>query len=296
MIWRNIMKRYFLAILLLASAISVFGLSRAEYFLQVADRATNHTRGLTEEGYDYDGSCCFFGCLLETDKAMEINYYLEEGVEYKIWAFGDDDMEDLDLTILDAEGEEVDSDKSVSADAEVLINPSDSDFYVIQAENYESSTSSFVLFGIMRYVGENPEDEPGQSCVDALELTRNSIDELENGIFDVNQVFLIGGIMESGETSGYSSYTVPDSERVHVLTQGSDNASDIDVKLTRQEDFSTCDPDYNVDDAELMSSDNSTSNTARIEVDLSTDSYYALKYRNYSSLGRAFVFNLIYHD
>jgi hypothetical protein len=289
------MKKVILILLacLLATLASA---SMAQYFLQAAEKATEYTKTLTEDGYDYDSDCCFFGTYLEEGTTMQINYYFEEGEDYMIWAFGDDDMIDLDLNIEDAYGNDLMSDASVNDYAEVEFVPDESDIYALNVKNYSSNSDSFVMFGVMHFVADYPDDNPGDRCVEALDLTKGSIENLDNDVFILNQIFLVGGIMPSGSYTSYGSYALPFSATLHCLTQGSSNASDIDVKVTRQEDYETSTLEYSNDDAELMDADNAISNTARVSFDLEAETYYSLKYRNYRSDGRAFVFNLIYMD
>ncbi len=94
--------------------------------------------------------------------------------------------------------------------------------------------------------------------------------------------------MIAEEESGCVYDLVP-REATSMSLLSHDNATDVDIKMTRQESRGEVDTDWYADDDEEVCADSSIDDTALANGDVVPDDSYAIKFRNYASEGDAFV-------
>ncbi len=282
--------------LLLASALCLAQV--ADYFEQVAIKAAIYTSALSESGWEFDGDSCFYGSLMSNGGELSISKYLTKGVTYDIWGFGDEDIDDLDLIITDSDGDIIAQDQGIQEYAECIFTAAYSDRYTIKVKNYRSSRNAFVFWGIMR-TDQNAYVKSGEKCAQALQTAVNFFNILDESEetpaykFFLDEICLVGGILYSETVSNFHNITVPNEQDCFFVGFGSDNVSDVDIKVCQQSSEGGISSEYSDNEYRLVGQDNSSSMVAVVYGYLDSDYYYALKYRNYKSDESGFIFTLM---
>ncbi len=288
------MKRLAIIFILLLLASAAFSVS--EYLLQTGLKAAMYTSMISELGWEYDGSACFYGALLGEGESVSSGRWFERGTKYNIWAYGDEDAIDLDIQITDENGRVVAEDSAYDATPNCDFRPKKSASYTITITNYESNGQVFVFWGVMNN-DVSPYYNAGEKCVNALAKMMDFFSILDENAWDyrffLNKTFLIGGIMEEGESQCFYNFSVPFDTGCHFVGFGSDEIQDFDIKLTEQWGLDQVDYDFEADDYQIICEDSDYAAVATMEGYLYDSELYALKYRVYSSRESGFVFTLI---
>ncbi|MDD4222959.1 MAG: hypothetical protein PHD87_00030 [Candidatus Cloacimonetes bacterium] len=291
------MKRPVLLLFLLAICFSASaGISG--YFAQVAVQAGVYTSFMAEEGWEFDGAACFYGAMLEEGESVSNSAYFNQGVNYNVWCFGDEDVNDLDLKITDSKGNLVCEDVSEDKIPNCLFNPRISDSYTITVTSYDANDMALVFWGIMSDA-ESMYFNSGGKCANALVSAIEFFEYLDEYAdagdyrFLLNKISLIGGIMNEGETQCFYNFTVPYDSSCFFVGFGSEEVLDFDIKVCEQRGLDLVNYNYEDNEYQLVGADNTEDAVASVYGMLWNTEFYALKYRNYSSTESGFVFTLI---
>lgn len=288
------MKRLAVVFILLLLASSAFAVSA--YLSQTGLKAAIYTGMISELGWEYDGSACFYGALLEEGGSVSSSRWFERGTKYNIWAYGDEDALDLDIRVTDENGRVIAQDIDYDASPNCDFRPKKSGSYMVTITNYSSYNDVFVFWGVMN------DDyslyyKSGEKCIDALSKMVDFfsfLDEYERDYrFFLNKTFLIGGIMGEEDSQCYYNFSVPYDTGCYFIGFGSDEIQDFDIKLTEQWELDMVNSDFEADDYQMLCEDSDYDAVATMNGYLYSSEYYALKYRVYSSRGSGFVFTLI---
>lgn len=277
--------------LVILLAIASCGASLFDYFAPISTSAGEYARNLSNnQNYVFEHHAAIFGGLVSEDNNISMTYNLQEGRTYKLFVFGDEDAVDLDIKIYDEDDTELASDVSVGETAYLDFTPDQDGIYRVEAINYESEANVFLLCGIMAPGNESNND--GDLFSQAFTKMINfglELDEDEDIDFYVDTITFSGGVIAEEESGCVYDLSFPVEATVYVAAVGSDNATDVDIKMTRQESRGEVDTDWYADDDEEVCADSSIDDTALAQGEVTPDDSYAVKFRNYASEGDAFV-------
>ncbi|PKN73935.1 MAG: hypothetical protein CVU49_09560 [Candidatus Cloacimonetes bacterium HGW-Cloacimonetes-2] len=283
------MKLAVLSIILLLTVLSL-GASVFDNLNPVAQKAIEHVRTLSGEKYQFDQHAAIFGGLIDEDESLSMSYDLVSGKAYKIFLFGDDEAYDLDLKVYDEDDVMVESDTSTDDTSFLTFTPASNGVYRIEAINYSSYEATFLICGLMSPgTRTNNHTELFSQAMNKLITFGKESDSSNSYHFVPNTIAFSGGLVASGENGCVYGLSLPGEYTVKIGAVGSNNSTDVDIKVTRQTSREEADVDWYASDAGEIAADSSTDDTALITATLSEDNYYAYKYRNYSSTGNAFL-------
>jgi hypothetical protein len=112
-----------------------------KYLKDAADGLTGLLKKALEDGYKMQDGFSFAGGWLKKDQKKWVSLFymdLKKGVSYRFLAAGDKDAKDVDLRVIDADGNVLKEDVGTAPDAQVDFTPTVAAKYTIQVRLYES--------------------------------------------------------------------------------------------------------------------------------------------------------------
>ena len=290
------MKNLVFTILIL-TVVGACGASIFDYFTTIYNQAREHVVDLADDDYAFAHTGAVFGGLVEEDEVLSMNYGLESGVSYNVFLFGDEDANDLDIKIYAEDGDMIESDTAVSSSAQITFTVPEDGNYRVEAINYSSDASVFMLGGIMAQGDSHSNSaELFNQAFNRMIAKGQELDEEEDIYFFSNSICFGGGVVPEGENGCVYDLEFPTDSDIWAAAVAADNCEDVDVKVTRQDRRANVDTDWYSDDAELICSEASTEAGAVVAGEVEDVENYAVIYRNYSSDGDTFVVYFIVRD
>jgi type 1 fimbria pilin len=204
---------------------------------QAVVRIMGSVRAITDETeYGYDGAdTCFMAGLCQVRQSITITRKFLPGERYALIGGGDDDAKDVDISILDESGNEIEKDTETDATPVVLFSPTVEAHYTIRLTLYDSieSRSSFVALAVMAAGGYDvPVDNLVKAAGGLIENCGVIAQEVGKAYFleSPNQVAVWGCLLAKNETLTLTQLNMGSGNR--VITAAADTqAKDIDIYL-----------------------------------------------------------------
>ncbi|CAN5751161.1 hypothetical protein BH23PLA1_BH23PLA1_05160 [soil metagenome] len=240
--------------------------------------------------YDFDGTGCLFGYLLDEGAERGMVREFQAGRSYIILGAGDDDVIDMDIWITPINQPESRLVEDVEVDATPVIEfrPSRTGQYAINIQNYQSRGRGFCCFVVLE---QRPGKQVGSGLMSLAEALDNSI-ELARiaGLFFANEfpsnnLVLFGGKFDQGQSSYTYDLSYPQGDYVVVAT-GSKAIDDVDLFVARQHQHR----DRN---GIRMAQDDEVDNTPMCEFSVFQNQYYCIEMKNYSGQKPGFIFGFV---
>lgn len=274
-----------------AISTTTFGQSAFEYLRQALAK-TVLVSGL-QLGYEYKDGLCLAGVLLENGRSTSLGLNFESGTSYRIIGVADEDVLDLDLFIEDSQGRVIVQDTQQDNLPIVDYTPLYSGKLTIRIRNYKSNGLSFCIIVVLSqktYMSFSPPSYKllAQALDNAVTLSE-LYDAFTGTTFVRNTFCLFGGVYNSGESDGIINFQVPSGlgGRYVFLGAGSNNVTDVDLKVIQQSNLGE------IDGYTIVKDEKEDVSTAIVSCDLWSRHYYYMRYTNYRSSSKAFVFGVV---
>lgn len=246
------------------------------HMTQAVARVMGSVRGLSEiSEYGYADDVCIMAAFVQPDKKVAFERNFRRGEEYLIVGGGDDDVKDLDLEVLDANGRVIDHDEETDATPLLLFTAPQTGRYTIRQHLYDAPVGSFCVVAVMQRGGY---DVPITNLVDAagsLILMANVVDENVTEIVSFqdgdNQWAIFGGIIDEDESLTITNMNPGTGRRVFIAAADT-NSSDIDMFVLDE-------------DGDIIDSDEETDATPIVDVRTKSSQSYGMKVTNHTSRG-----------
>ncbi|MCK9618044.1 MAG: hypothetical protein M0R21_09450 [Lentimicrobiaceae bacterium] len=237
--------------------------------------------------YEYAGIGSLYGALLNTGESISLYFDFNSYEDYIISGIADEDVNDLDISIEDGYGYVYTKDNKTDNVPIVSFKPSTSGTKLIRLKNYRSNGASFCVLQILKRGTHNKESTQklAQALVSCI-LLAETLSDYTSYVFPSGSFCLFGGCYEESEESGLFNYQVATNGDYYLLAAGSDNISDVDVKIIKQNasgDMSES----------TIASDAQTNKFSACKSYLYSFNNYYLKLKNYVSDGKGFVFGVV---
>ncbi|GAK50609.1 hypothetical protein U14_01842 [Candidatus Moduliflexus flocculans] len=238
--------------------------------------------------YDYNPGNSLFGYYLDEGTEHGLYYEFSRNANYLILAAGDDDVSDLDISVMTKDGEEIVSDRDASPGAYVEFRPPYSGQFLINLKNYDSDGISFCSYVILKESGSG--DFSLNDLVEALQnaLTIAQVRALIATQFPRNRMILFGGRSQEGQSNSVYDIGLEKGQYV-FLGSGSNRIRDVDITIAEQYRHQSPEGKHVCEDAE-------NDNTPICEFHADSGEEYALNLKNYASRGDGFVFGVLLQD
>lgn len=227
-----------LASLVAAAPVSAKEWVPGKYLDQAMSRVMESVRKVTDKtqyGLD-DQSSCFIGAYLEEGKQVgAATIPLTGGTEYAFIGGGDDDVQDMDLYLLDADGDVVAKDDAKDSNPVVVFTPKEDGKYKVVMKLVDGKArGSFVAYALLRKGGY---DVPAKNLKAAWERLLGMCEKINDKLGWAafhdgdNELCVIGSIMKEGETLTQGGIDLED--RPYAFVGAADGqANDIDITVT----------------------------------------------------------------
>ncbi len=240
--------------------------------------------------FDYDGSGCLFGYLLDPGALKGMTRSFQAGRDYVILGAGDNDISDLDMWITPEGRDQVRLVQDTQPDAEpgFRFRPSWSGNFTIHINNVQSQGPSFCCFIVLVGVAQ-----PQFALLQLAEALDNSINLARlRGLFAKgfprNGLVLFGGKFGNNDASASFDLTLPAGKYVAIST-GSNNVQDVDLFVRQQfrRGASSGSP---------IAQDIGNDNTPLCDFTAFDGPYYSITTKNARSQMPGFVFAVVLRD
>ncbi len=158
-------RRHFSPTLVLIVSTVIAATAHAQWQEQVDNQMAEFRRMMTERGFQAVGEVR--NGSLEQGERESMTFSLSAGASYVVVGFCDDDCTDLDLTLYDASGNQIDIDVETDAGPVVQVTPTASASYRVEVSMPACSVSpcfySVALFSNQATVGAVPSGGPAQT-------------------------------------------------------------------------------------------------------------------------------------
>ncbi len=208
-----------------------------KYMAQAVGEMMATVRQLTdmsEFGYADDEAACLVGVYLLPGAKYSIWRPFEAGRTYALCAGGDEDATDVDLEVLDSEGNVVVKDTSVDRGAAFLFTPLRSGKYSLRVTLYGSKREAFCAFAIMQRGGCDVPIVNLTTAGDGFLTLCRSVLTVRGGklgfLTESNQAALFGVILRGGRGTEVTDVRMGAGTRL-VLGAGDTQAQDLDIKV-----------------------------------------------------------------
>lgn len=247
----------------------------------VIDTATDIWR---DTGEDLDNrGVSLLGAFLEDGEEVSWITTLYSGEEYVFVGGGDEDVNDLDISVYDDDGDLVNEDVLEDNYPIVRVAVRRTARYKITLDLYDADRGSFCAMAILRDGAPTiPLDRIEEAMDRYLEMAERVNDLSDEGADfhdEDNQWALFGAILDEDESTSISGLSL-ESRNHLILAAGDDRADDVDLFL------------YD-DDDDLLVEDTETDSTPVISHRTRSSQSYKLKIENYESNGRSLIFATI---
>jgi len=188
-------------------------------------------------GYGYAEGACMAGVLLKPKTSYAMNRRFEKGVPYAIVAGGDSDATDIDIEIVDAQGNIVIKDDREDRMGVIEWTPEVTGDYNIRVKLFDAKLESFCAFAVLRRDGfqiplKDAIDAAGKFFGDCRQIVAAADKNNSNVGFlsTEGQAGLWGTVLPKGESLTLSG-VVPGGGTGVVLGRGNHDEIDIDLHV-----------------------------------------------------------------
>lgn len=258
-----------------------------DYLTQALSKIVAGATVINLANYDYVDGNCIFGVYLSKGAAHSLSTQFEGGVNYYVFGAGDNDIIDLDLTLLSSAGEVLLEDSDNDATPILQFKPNYSGNMILKIKNYNSYQAGFCVMVILRESdsGNFSMNQIAQALDNVIKNSR--ITYLFSSRFARNTFCLFGGRLNNGEDT-FIYNTQPPAGRYAMVGAGSNNISDVDLFVIRQQarDYTT---------GTEIAKDTATDNHPICTFTVNPGYSYLLMHKNYASYGNSagFVFSIL---
>lgn len=183
--------------------------------------------------FGFDDGICLLAAYMEKGAEISWNMALDHNSEYVFIGGGDEDASDIDIILIDRDGEVVGQDQEEDNNPVVTFSPPYTGIFTLKLKLYECDASgSFCGLTIMK---DYANAVPVSNLDEAIE-TIISYGSRVNSKYPVkfhdspNQWCLFGSILGSGETETVSRLNLGDLNHI-ILAAGDSNLNDADLCL-----------------------------------------------------------------
>ncbi|PHI20786.1 hypothetical protein CEQ90_05335 [Lewinellaceae bacterium SD302] len=254
--------------------------SPGEYMRQATDNVFEKAslmNALSE--FSFSDELCLAGAILEVGATIALDVELKKGEAYTLIGGGDDDVVDLDLYVVDNNGEIVASD--IEDD-----NTPIPDFTAAYTGRYSirmqlisgQAPTSFVSLALLTTSGESITEEEFGKISTAFFEGGETLHQVSSGVkwHDLtNQWCLLGASLNDGQSWSMENLHLGDGEH-YLYASGSDNSDNIDLSLKNVDGIISA-VDEEPDEFPIM------------ELNSSNSERYELTVTNTKSNGRSFI-------
>ncbi|MEK7729327.1 MAG: hypothetical protein AAB354_13015 [candidate division KSB1 bacterium] len=258
-----------------------------DYLTQALSKVVAQATIMNLASYDYVSGNSLFGVYLSKGGSQGLNMHFEQGVSYVILGAGDNDILDLDLSLLSPSGTELLKDADEDATPILQFTPTYSGKRTVRITNYNSYRDGFCVMVILRQ--SNTGNFSLYQIAEALNnvIANSRVTSLFSSRFADGTFCLFGGRLSEGEDT-YLYNTQPSSGEYALLAAGSNNVSDVDLTVIRQNG-----KDYTYGNE--IAKDTASDNTPICSFTVHSGGYYLMKHKNYASYVNTpgFVFSVL---
>lgn len=183
--------------------------------------------------YGWDRDICLMGAFLKPKDSIGFGRTLQAGESYVFVAGGDDDVKDLDLFVVDSEGNRVATDSKADATPMVEFSPEKTGQYAVRIRLFGASRASFCALGVFRKNGfDVPVDSLSTAAAKLIAACGKISEKAKGARFhqEPNQWALFGAIMKQGETQTVTNLAPEDANHAFIC-MGDSNAKNLDLFL-----------------------------------------------------------------
>jgi hypothetical protein len=233
--------------------------------------------------YGYDDNISLLGAYLKTDASVTLTKQLKKGDRYALLGSGDEDAQDVDISINDSNNERVAADTDNDPKAVVEFEPKQTGKYTIILKLHKSrKNASFCALAILRKGGWNV---PDSNFVDAMAKCIATCSQLGKSRKDLhfhdqpNQWSLFGSVLEMGKETTLPNITMGEGKRIFVAA-GDGNALNVDLFLLNKS-------------GNVVEKDDEPDASPIFEYKTSSSSTYSVRIKNVKSKGPSIVISAI---
>lgn len=231
--------------------------------------------------YGFDDGICLLGAYLETGAEVSWNLALDHESEYVFIGGGDDDATDIDIILMDRDGEIVEQDQEEDNNPVVGFKPPYTGIFTVRLKLYACDASgSFCCLNIMKdYANAIPVSSMDEAVENIIGYGTKVNSNIPVKFHDLpNQWCLFGSILSSKETEEIRGMSFGDLNHI-IISTGDGNLIDADLCLLNGAAEVACDRD---DDAIPV-----------IRFSSETNSLYNLQIMNVKSSGKSLIMTAI---
>ena len=232
--------------------------------------------------YGYADGICFMGAYLETGDDIGWGARLEAGTEYVFIGGGDEDATDIDIKVLDDDGNVIVEDVLTDNNPVVKFTPKRSDVYNVRLKLYSCDASgSFCAMTIMEeYANSIPIDDLDEAVQSVISYGSYVNEQFPVKFHDLdNQWALFGAVIPSGDYETITNMDLGYEDHIFI-SAGDDGLNDADLFLMDETDTVL---EKDVEPDAIPAVRFSTKGTTR----------YKLKIKNEDSDGKAVIITCI---
>jgi hypothetical protein len=223
---------------------------------------------ITEEYGLSEAGNCLLGAFVEPGGTVSMNFELKAGEEYFFIGGGDEDVEDLDMTLVDKDGTEVGEDRLPDAVPIVRYTPDADGVFTMNIELASADVQSFCAVIVLRKGAPN---HPLEQMQGALVRSVRQAEAMGQGqaegskYLDVaNRWALFGSLLEPGQVTTISNVSA-EGRTLGFSAVGDDRVKDINLRLMSRGNQIDADADV----APSASLKRSTSKQESMDIELS---------------------------
>lgn len=229
-------------------------------------------------GYGYNWGVCVMGSFLDVSEQVGWTVQLEGGVEYMFLGGGDEDAQDIDISIYSSSNKLMEQDVETDATPIVAFTPPVTDNYSIYLKLYSADVASFCSMAILRKGGYDIPLNRLSEASERLLTFGSAVNSNTGGVYFHNydnQWCLYGVVLNSGEDVTITNIDLG-SENHWFMGRSDSVCDDADLYLL--------DSSGN----ELVQ-DTATDDMPLLNYQTKAGERYGLKIRNYSSSGPSMI-------
>lgn len=210
-----------------------------EYMVQALAEMLNTVRFVSDKsdiGYD-DGNICLIGVLIQPGEAYSFRREFRKGMQYALVTAGDEDVKDVDIEVLDEDGELIVKDDSKERDAWVEFTPRRTESLTIRLILAGAKQGSFCTLAFLKHGGiDVPKDNfiaAGDGLLNRCQVVQKfARDKDANAFFlgEPNQAAVFGALLAGDETIDVTG-VIPGRAPTVVVGAGDRHCTDLDLAV-----------------------------------------------------------------
>jgi hypothetical protein len=180
----------------------------------------------------FDRGVTFMGALLQPKSSINWRMQMEAGMRYAFLGGGDDNAVDVDLAVVDANGQTLARDQLADAKPVVDFTPSQTGMYVVRMTLAQAPRPSFCALAILRQGGFAVPIKNLTTSLQKIMAAGRLASQRAAVRFheEQNQWALFGAVLKQGDTTTISGLNLEGRQHVFV-TAGDANARILDMAL-----------------------------------------------------------------